>query len=209
VENGAGLLRYVLPHQRDDRVAWSALTAALEANGSTAEYERGEVEYLLFPFWLFVRDNGVNRLVPAADHPCRELTTVTLPGGDLQFLAADVEVIPPTVPSAAAQKKLPVGGSVRSASLVYLPLYVIGYLHGGHEWQALVSGVDRKLYALELPLPAPLSLPVRHLVMLGGFALMLLIEGWLLKPLPWRAAGFAATFSLIYPAYYTMLRREL
>lgn len=208
VQGGAGLLHYCFAHERDDRIAWSALQEHLEANGADPAIERDSIDLADCPFWLFTLDNGEKRMMPACRHPWGDLPAVTLPGGDLLFVPEGKDLPPPDIPLAEASHKLATGRSVRQ-SMVHLPLYFLDYGSAGHSCRAVVSAIDRKVYLLDSPVSLELHIPTAHIVMIAVFAAVLFCEGLAVRNLAWRGAAFAITCAVLYPIYFAMLKREV
>ncbi|ANA40779.1 hypothetical protein A2G06_11375 [Geobacter anodireducens] len=205
-ERGIGIAEYHLAHERDDRVAWSALAASLERDGSGQAVERTGCEYLVAPFWLSRPENGGTRLVPALRHPWPQGPVPVLPGGDLLFVPSENDFILPDIPVDEALGE-GAGRGGTSLSLVYLPLYLLSFRLAGHDCRALVSAVDRRV-ALLTPLPArSVPVPFRHAALVSGFALVLIVAGPAVKSHLFRAAVFAAVLAVAWPACTALLRR--
>ena len=200
VQEGRGILEYRFAHERDDRLAWSALVAAVEQHADDQAVTRDGCSFEQLPFWLVTLPAGEQRLVQARKHPWGALPAVSLPGGDLLFVTAEDQLPSPDIPLAAAG-----GGSVR---LVYLPLYFLTYHQGSVPARAVVCGVDGRHYALTQLAPRQTTVPTLHVALIAGLALALLAEALLIRGVPVRAAAFAVTLGLCYPAFAAVLQRE-
>jgi hypothetical protein len=207
IQGDRGVDQYTFSHQRDDRLAWSALTEHLERNQVETSLEKGPVEFLTAPFWCFTLDSGATRIAPAIPPPLPEVARVTLPGGDLRFPQPGEEFSPPVVSLADAERGLN-GSSITRRVLVHLPLYIISYISQGVPFQALVSGADRKVYARNLPAVRGVVIPRHHFLMIGFYLLVLVIEGLAIPRLEWRAVAFVLTVLAAWPLCYSILRRE-
>ncbi|BBA69615.1 hypothetical protein KIP69_05550 [Geobacter sulfurreducens] len=206
VERGIGIAEYHLEHERDDRVAWSALASTLERDGAGQAVERTSCEYLVAPFWLSRPESGGNRLVPALRHPWLQGPVPGLPGGDLLFVPALNDFILPDIPADEALGE-GAGRGGTSLSLIYLPLYFLSFRLAGHDCRALVSAVDRRV-ALLTPLPLRSeSVPFRHAALVAGFAITLTAAGLAVKSHLLRAAVFAAVLAVAWPVCTALLRR--
>ncbi len=201
-----GIRQYVCSHRRDDRLAWSALADHLERNRVESSPEKGGVEFLLIPFWCFTLESGVTRMIPAIPPLVPEVATVTLPGVDLQFPLSGEEVAPPEIPLAHAEQG--VAGAITRRFLVHLPLYLLSYTSQGAPFQALVSGMDRKVYAGTLPPGIMIVIPRGHLLMVGLYILVLVMEALAIRPPEWRGVAFLLTALAAWPLGYAILRRE-
>ena len=207
IQGGRGVDQFAFTHQRDDRLAWSALTEHLERNRVETALEKGAVEFFTAPFWCFTLDSGATRIAPAIPPPLPEVARVTLPGGDLQFPQPGEEFSPPVVSLADAERCLN-GSSIARRFLVYLPLYLLSYTSQGVTCQALVSGADRKVYARTLPAEMEIVIPRHHVLMIGLYLVVLVIEGLAIRRLEWRAVAFILTGLATWPLCYSILRRE-
>lgn len=207
VQDGAGIRQYTFRCTRDDRIAWSALAEALAEKGATKEIEKVSCDLLLLPFWMFSLKNGSNRLVYAGTVDLPETGGLTLPGGDLEFVPQGMDVSPAAITSSEALSRTGIQ-DLRQTSLVYPPLYRLSYRYAGTPYEAIVSATDRKCYTVTTPLAASMQIPVRHITMICSFTAILIIEGFAIRNILWRAAAFALTFSVSYPLFNSMLRRE-
>lgn len=204
-EQGVGIVEYYLTHGRDDRLAWSALGSAV-GEGSDSPVERLGCDHLVAPFWLS-RSGGGQRLVSALRHPWLGEASLVLPGGDLLFVPEGSEFTPPNIPATEALGD-GAGKEPGSLALVHLPLYLLTFRIGDSQCRAVVSGVDRRIYLLDTP-PRPAStLPLRHVALVAGYALLLVIAGLAVKNHLHRAFAFAVVLGVAYPALYAFLRRE-
>lgn len=200
-----GIAEYYLTHGRDDRVAWSALFSAV-GEGSDSLVERLGCEYLVAPFWLS-RAGGGQRLVPALRHPWLGATSLVLPGGDLLFVPEGSEFTPPDIPAAEALDA-GAGKEPGSLSLVHLPLYHLTFRADGRECRAVVSAVDRRAYLLDLIPRRAVGVPLRHVALVAGHALLLAVVGLAVENHLHRAAAFAIIFGISWFSGSAFLRRE-
>jgi hypothetical protein len=198
---------YVILHKRDDRHAWSALETWLETRRVTDPARRDGADFMQFPFWYDSAGVGESSLVPALDHPCRQVSSVTLPAGDLVYLEEKGDYPEPQVPLAMASSRIPPGSGEPAWSLLYLPLYFLRYQVGGIACSAIVSGADGRVFASECPAPSDGSLSLTHLAMMAGYALLLVAEGLLIHDLLFRTLAFVATTGCLYPAFLMLLKR--
>lgn len=201
------MLEYCFHHKRDDRLARSALAAALEEAGAEPAKESGKVDYAELPFWHLLLDSGEQRLVPAVRHPWLDQRSITLPGGDLCFIPPDLKPAPPEVDLDAAIAELNRGKPVEQ-SLVYLPLYFLTFVSGHVACRAVVSAVDLRPYLLDSPPVKQQAASAAHIALVAGFAAVLLVEALLVKPLLWRGAAFMLTLGIWYVAGLFLLKRE-
>lgn len=201
-----GIAEYYLSHDRDDRFAWSALASAIEAGGGDSSVEQESCEYLVAPFW-FSRPDGGRRLVTARRHPWLGEPSLVLPGGDLLFVPEGSDLTPPDIPAAEAMG----GGAGKepgSLALIHLPLYLLSFRAGGSRCRAVVSATDRRVYLLDSPPRRALVLPFRHVALVCGYALLLIIVGLAMKNTLHRAISFAVIFGVSFLSLYAFLRRE-
>lgn len=205
-EEGVGIAEYQMTHGRDDRVAWSALASVLEGEGADPSVERGGCEYLVAPFWL-CRSGGGRRLIPALRHPWLGKAPIALPGGDLIFVPEGSDFAPPDIPVAEALGD-GAGQEPGSLTLVHLPFYLLTCRVGGSDCRAVVSAVDRRTYLLDAPPRRAFTLPLRHVALVAGYALLLVIVGLAVKNHLHRAVAFAVIFGVSYPSCHAFLRRE-
>ena len=206
-EQGVGVAEYYLTHGRDDRVAWSALASALEGEGGEQPAERLGCDHLVAPFWLS-RTGGEQRLVPALRHPRLGEASLVLPGGDLLFVPEGSEFTLPDIPAAEALGD-GAGKEPGSLALVHLPLYLLTFRSGDSQYRAVVSGVDRRTYLLDTPPRRASTLPLRHVALVVGYALLLVIAGLAVRSHLYRAVAFAVILGVSYPSLYAFLRREV
>lgn len=207
IQGERGIDQYTYSHQRDDRLAWSALAEYLEINRVETAIEKDSVEFLTAPFWCFTLDSGATRTVPAIPPLLPELSGVTLPGGDLRFPLPGEEFSPPEISLADAEHGIN-GSKITRRFLVHLPLYLIFYAHQGVSFQALVSGADRKVYARNLPAAREITIPQHYVLMIGVYVVILVIEGVAIRRLEWRALAFFLTGIVVGCLGYAVLRRE-
>jgi hypothetical protein len=207
IQGERGIDQYTFSHQRDDRLAWSALAEHLERNRVETALERGPVEFLSVPFWCFTLNNGSNRLALATSLQLPELSGVTLPGGDLRFPQPGEEFPPPEVSLADAERGLN-NSAITRRFLVHLPCYILAYTSQGVSFQTLVSGTDRKVYALTLPAVKGITIPHSHFLMIGLYVVLLVVEGLAIRRLEWRALAFVLTGLAAWPLCYAIIRRE-
>jgi hypothetical protein len=207
VQGEQGIRQYCCSHRRDDRLAWSALAEELERKSLESSLEKGSVDFLLIPFWCFTRESGTTRMIPAVAPPVPEVTEVTLPGVDLQYPQPGEELTPPEISLTDAEQGL-TGGAITTRFLVYLPIYLLSYTSNSFPFQAVVSGADRKVYAGILPSRAGIVIPRRHLLMVGFYALLLILEGVAIRRPEWRAAAYLFTGLTAWSLCYALLRRE-
>ncbi|RNC73186.1 MAG: hypothetical protein ED859_00315 [Desulfuromonadales bacterium] len=206
-EHGVGIAEYHMAHERDDRLAWSALASTLEREGADPVVDRLGCEYLVAPFWLTRPEGGGRRLAPALRHPWLAEAPLGLPGGDLLFVPEGSGFIPPDIPATEAVGE-EAGRGTTACGLVHLPLYLLRFGTGGRECRAVVSAVDRRACLLD-PLPRQgIAVPLRHVALVAGFALVLVVVGLAVHDHLRRAAAFAVVFGVSYPACYAFLRRE-
>ncbi|EHP86004.1 hypothetical protein GeomeDRAFT_2121 [Geobacter metallireducens RCH3] len=93
-------------------------------------------------------------------------------------------------------------------ALVHLPLYLLTFRVGGSDCRAVVSAVDRRAYLLD-PLPrSAVTLPLRHVALVVGYSLLLVIVGMAVKNHLHRAIAFAIIFGMAYFSFNAFLRRE-
>lgn len=207
IQGERGIDQYTFSHQQDDRLAWSALAEHLERNRVETAIAKGSVEFLFVPFWGLTLDSGATRIAPAMQPTLPKLSAVTLPGGDLRFPQPDEEFPPPEVSLAVAERGLN-GSTIARRFLVYVPLYLLSYTSQGVPFQALVSGADRKVYAQRLPAARGITIPQRHFLMIGLYAVVLVIEGLAIPRPEWRALTFVLTGLAAWPLCYAILRKE-
>ena len=207
IQGERGIEQYTISHQRDDRLAWSALVEHLERNQVETAVEKGPIEFLTVPFWCFTLDSGVTRMTPAIPPTLPELSVVTLPGGDLRYPHPGEEFPSPRISLADAECGL-TGSVIGRRFLVHLPFYLLSYTSHGVPFQALVSGVDRKVSAQRLPSAQGITIPQRHVLMIGLYVLLLLMEGLAIRHLEWRALAFALTGLSAWLIGAAVLRRE-
>jgi hypothetical protein len=209
VHDGKGLAEYTFRHVRDDRQAWSALTSYLETRQFTDPVEQISVDYLTFPFWMVSRNGDRRRLIPAMEHSFPEIALVTLPAGDLVF-PDDTGAYPePSVSPAQAIERMSADEGPGKWSLVFLPLYFLEFRAADQAYTAIFSGPDGRVFAGGHPVPTGTLLPVRHVVMIACFALLLISEGFLIRNHLTRAGAFLLSFALFYPVYRTLLKKEI
>lgn len=208
VHEGRGVPEYVILHKRDDRHAWSALENWLEIRRVTDPVSREGADFMQFPFWYDSSGLGESSLVPALDHHFSQVSSVTLPAGDLVYLEEKGDYPDPRVPLAKASSRIPPGSGEPAWSLLYLPLYFLRYQVGGVACSAIVSGADGRVFASESPAPSDVSLSLTHLSMMAGYALLLVAEGLLIHDLLLRTLAFVITTGCLYPAYLMLLKRE-
>jgi hypothetical protein len=209
IHEGKGLAEYTFRHVRDDRQAWSALTSYLEEHQFTDSVEQIAADYLQFPFWMVSRNGDRRRLAPALEHPFPEISHVTLPAGDLVFLDDTGEYPEPSLLPKQAMEGIPVDERTGTVSLVFLPLYFLEYRTAGQAYTAIVAGPDGRVFATGHPEPTGIRLPVRHMVMIIGFALLLVTEGLLIRSHIIRAGTFVISFAILYPVYRMLLKKEV
>jgi len=209
VRGGKGVTEYTFRHVRDDRQAWSALSAYLERGMFTEPVERIAVDYLAFPFWMLSRNGDRRTLTPALEHPFPEIDFVTLPAGDLVFLSDDDDYPKPSVSMEEAAERGPEGDVKGTWSLVSIPLYFLTCRAAGQDYTAIVSGPDGRVFALGYPVPTGSSLMVRHVAMIAFFTILLMVEGLLIRGHLVRAGSFLLSFAVFYGVYRIMLKREL
>ena len=205
-EEGRGIAEYFLAHNRDDRLAWSTLASTLEGGGNDSPVERLGCEYLVAPFWLS-RSGGETRLVPALRHPWFGMASLVLPGGDLLHVPKGSYFTPPDIPVAEALGD-EAGKEPASLALVHLPLYLLTLRAGSVDCRAVVSAVDRRTYLLDFLPRGTVTLPLHHVALVAGYALLLVIVGLAVKNHLHRAIAFAVIFGAAYPSLCAFLRRE-
>ncbi len=208
VHEGKGLPEYVILHKRDDRHAWSSLEAWLEARRVTGPVDRDVADFMQFPFWYDSAGASDVALVPALEHSFSQISSVTLPAGDLVYLEEKGDYAEPGVPLARAVSGIGHGSGEPSWSLLYLPLYFLRYQVGGIACTAIVSGADGRVFASESPAPTAVSLSLTHLCMMAGYALLLVAEGLSIHGLLFRTLAFAFTTGCLYFAFLLLLKRE-
>lgn len=206
---GKGVTEYTFRHVRDDRQAWSALASYLERGMFTEPVERIAVDYLAFPFWMLSRNGDRRTLTPALEHPFPEIDFVALPAGDLVFLSDDDEYPKPSVSMEEAAERVPEGDARGNWSLVFIPLYFLTCRAAEQDYTAIVSGPDGRVFALGYPAPTGSSLMVRHMAMIAFFAIVLMVEGLLIRGHLVRAGSFLLSFAVFHGVYRVMLKREL
>ncbi len=205
-EQGVGIAEYYLAHGRDDRLAWSALASDLEVEGADPSVEQDGCEYLVVPFWLS-RSDGRQRLVPARRHPWFREISLVLPGGDLLYVPEGSDFSPPDIPASEAVGD-GAGKEPGSLALVHLPLYFLTFRVGSSDSRAVVSAVDRRVYLLDSLPRRAVTLPLRHVALVAGYALLLVIVGLAVKNHLHRAVAFAVILGVAYPSFHAFLRRE-
>ncbi|GEM_PF-2006539 len=208
VQGGRELPEFVIRHRRDDRHAWSALKTWLEIRRVMDPLERDAVDFIQFPFWYDSSGTGGRVLVPAREHPFSEVSSVTLPAGDLVYLDEKEEYAEPLVSLSEAATGIPPGSGEPAWNLLYLPLYFLRYRVGECAYTAIVSGADGRVFSAETPEPSAVSLSSRHLAMMAGFALLLVVEGVLIRNALFRTLAFLVTTGCLYPVFLLLLKRE-
>ena len=206
IQGEQGIEQFTLDHQRDDRFAWSALAEHLERNRVETSIEKGRVVFSFIPYWCFTLDNGATRMASAISPPLPEVAVVTLPGGDLTFPQPGTEYQPPEITLADAERGLN-GAAATKRSLIHLPLYLLSYTFQGVPFQAVVSGVDRKVYAQHLPALRGIVIPRNHVLMIGLYVVILILETVVMRRPEWRALAFLLTGLAAWPLLHTILRR--
>jgi hypothetical protein len=112
-----------------------------------------------FPLWYFVTGSEKKEAVllqPAAAISVTELSSLTLPAGDLIKYdpALDAQADEPTVPLEAANQwiaqKHP-GVKTRESALVHVPLYIFKYEFKGQTYTALVEAATGRVLANLFP----------------------------------------------------------
>ncbi len=89
-----------------------------------------------------------------------EIKALEIPAGDLKKYepALDAQAVAPSVPFPSALERLRMrgvlGGTVREAALVHLPVYIYKYEFGGRSYTALVEGASGKVFANLFPAKA-------------------------------------------------------
>lgn len=115
--------------------------------------------FTYFPLWYFLTGSEKKEAVflqPAAAISVTELSSLTLPAGDLIKYdpALDPQVEEPSVPLEAAREwinqKHP-GIAVKENSLVHIPLYIFKYEYKGQTYTALVEAATGKVLANIFP----------------------------------------------------------
>jgi len=208
VHEGKGVPEYVILHTRDDRHAWSSLETWLEARRVTDPAIRDGADFMQFPFWYDSAGARDVVLVPALEHPFRQISSVTLPAGDLVYLEEKGDYPAPRVPLAKAASGIGSGAAEPAWCLLYLPLYFLRYQVGGVTCTAVVSGADGRVFASESPAPTAVSLSLTHLCMMAGYALLLAAEGLSIHGLLFRTIAFVMTTVCLYFAFLLLLKRE-
>ncbi len=208
VYEGKGVPEYAILHTRDDRQAWSALETWLETRRITDPVKRENADFLQFPFWYDSSGAGSGCLVPALEHGFSEVSSVTLPAGDLVFLEEKGDYPEPLVLLAEAVSGLPSASGDAAWSLLYLPLYFMRCQVGGQPFSAVVSGADGKVFASATPSPSAVSISAIHLAMMGGFALLLVAEGLVIRHAIFRTIAFIITTGCLYPVFLSKLKKE-
>jgi len=206
-EQRVGVAEYYLSHGRDDRLAWSALASALEAGSADPPVERLGCEYTVAPFWLS-RTGGGQRLLSALRHPWLGEVSLVLPGGDLLFVPEGSDFPPPDISATEALGE-GAGKEPGSLALVHLPLYLLTFRSGDSQCRAVVSAVDRRTYLLDAPPRRASTLPLRHMALVAGYALLLVIVGLAVRNHLHRALAFAVILGGAYLFLYAFLRREV
>jgi len=209
VREGRGITEYTFRHEWDDRHAWSSLSSYLEDRRLTDPVRQDGMEQVFFPFWLFSRNGDHRGLIPALSCPFPEIVAVTIPAGDLVYLAEKGEYPEPSVSLTEAMQRLPADGEPVKWSLVYIPLYLLEYSVREHAFTAVVSGADGKVFTLDSPASSGTRLSVSHLGMMVFFALLLILEGVLIRNHITRAGVFLLSFAVLYPLYLSLLKREV
>jgi len=206
IQEERGIEQFTLDHQRDDRFAWSALAEYLERNRVETSINKGRVTFSYVPYWCFILDNGATRMATAIPPPFPEVAAVTLPGGDLGFPLPGKEYQPPEITLAEAERGLN-GTAVIKRSLIHLPLYILSYTFQGVLFQAVVSGADRKVYAQHLPALRGIVIPRNHVLMIGLYVVVLMLEALAIRRPEWRALAFLLTGLAAWPLLSSILRR--
>jgi len=208
VQGGRELPQFVLLHRRDDRHAWSALKTWLEIRRVMDPIERDGAEFMQFPFWYDSSGTRERVLAPAREHPFTEVSSVTLPAGDLVYLEEKEDYAEPLVSLSEAASGFPPGSGEPAWNLLYLPLYFLRYRVDERAYTAIVSGADGRVFAAERPEPSAVSLSSRHLAMMAGYALLLVVEGVLIRDALFRTLAFLVTTGCLYPVFLLLLKRE-
>ena len=206
IQDERGIEQFTFDHQRDDRFAWSALAEYLERSRVETSIERGRVAFSFVPYWCFTLDNGATRMATAIPTPLPEVVAVTLPGGDLRFPLPEKEYQPPVITLADAEREIH-GAAVTKRTLIHLPLYILTYTFQGVPFQAVVSGVDRKVYAQHLPALRGIVIPRNHVLMIGLYVVVLMLEALAIRRPEWRAVAFLLTGLAAWPLLFAILRR--
>jgi DNA-directed RNA polymerase subunit RPC12/RpoP len=208
VQGGRELPEFVILHRRDDRHAWSALKTWLEISRVMDPIKRDGAEFMQFPFWYDSSGTRERVLVPAREHPFSEVSSVTLPAGDLVYLEEKEEYAEPLVSLSEAVSGCPPGSGEPAWNLLYLPLYFLRYRVDERAYTAIVSGADGRVFAAERPEQSAVSLSSRHLAMMAGYALLLVVEGVLIRDALFRTLAFLVTTGCLYPVFLLLLKRE-
>ena len=206
IQEERGIEQFTLDHQRDDRFAWSALAEYLERNRVETSIDKGGVAFSFVPYWCFTLDNGAARMATAIPPPLPEAAAVTLPGGDLRFPLPGNEYPSPEITLTEAERGLD-GAVVTKRSLIHLPLYLLSYTFRGVPFQAIVSGADRKVYAQHLPALRGIVIPRNHVLMIGLYVVVLMLEALAIRRPEWRALAFLLTGLAAWPLLSSILRR--
>ncbi|MEA5115612.1 MAG: hypothetical protein VB050_16460 [Geobacteraceae bacterium] len=208
VHEGRGVPEYVILHERDDRHAWSALETWLEIRRVTDPVSRDGTDFIQFPFWYDSSGASEVALIPALEHPFSQISCITLPAGDLVYLEEKGDYPEPQVPLAKAVSGITAGSGEAAWSLLYLPLYFLRYKVGGVACTAIVSGTDGRVFTSESPAPSAVSIATRHLPMMAGFTLLLVVEGLMIRQALFRTIAFLITAGVLYPVFLSMLKKE-
>lgn len=208
VQGGRELPEFVILHRRDDRHAWSALKTWLEIRRVTDPITKDAADFMQFPFWYDSSGTGGAVLFPAREHPFSGISSVTLPAGDLVYLEEKADYAEPLVALSEAAAGIQPGSGEPAWNLLYLPLYFLRYRVGEHACTAIVSGADGRVFSAERPEPSAVSLSPRHLAMMAGYALLLVVEGMLIRNALFRTLAFLVTTGCLYPVFLLLLKRE-
>jgi hypothetical protein len=149
--------------------------------------------FTYFPLWYFLagKDKSESVLLqPAAAISVTELSSLTLPAGDLVRYdpTLDPQAEAPTVPLDAARQwalqKQP-GVEIRENSLVHVPLYIFKYEYKSRAYTALVEAATGRVLANIFPAKAEAPY-----LMLGGVTAAVFL---CLALLPWLSGAYAET----------------
>ncbi|MHC1782656.1 MAG: hypothetical protein AB9891_07850 [Anaerolineaceae bacterium] len=146
--------------------------------------------FTYFPLWYFLTGQEKKETVllqPAAAISVTELSSLTLPAGDLIKYdpALDAQADQPTVPLEAAHQwvnqKHP-GVTVRESSLVHIPLYIFKYEYKGQSFTALVEAATGRVLANIFPAKAEAPY-----LLLGGITAAVFL---CLAIIPWLSGSY-------------------
>lgn len=166
---------------RASLLRWMAGNSTIRDLDSKATID--ECRFIYHPFWYLrlQSDSEENRRIKLA-HPSTisELSEMSIPAGDLLFLTPldfdPEQFLSPSVSLPTAMQGLE-PGSVREASLVFVPIFRFLYSYNGVSYSALVDGSSGRVFANLYPKKNEVPFVSMGALCLGTFFLLGLFTG--------------------------------